>query len=252
MGRFASTVPYYRRFRPPYPPVFFRRLAGALHLDGTQALVDLGCGPGLLALGFAPFTRKVVGVDPEAAMLADARQAAKAADVPLRLVHGHAHTVPPQIGRFEVATIGRALHWMPRRLTVARLNTLIVPGGHVLVCNSSPAEAETPWAAKYDAFRHRVATNEDRNRYRRKWENFFVGSAFRFQRTVTVRIRHTVTIESLVGRLFSMSNTSPTVLGTKTEATAERLRKLLAPFADGSGKLTEVVEAKATILRHEP
>jgi SAM-dependent methyltransferase len=36
--------------------------------------VDLGTGPGLLALGFAPYVGRIVGVDPEPAMLEAARK----------------------------------------------------------------------------------------------------------------------------------------------------------------------------------
>jgi tRNA/tmRNA/rRNA uracil-C5-methylase (TrmA/RlmC/RlmD family) len=76
MGRFASTVALYEELRPPYPPAFFRRVAGQLELRSDHALIDLGTGPGLLALGFAPYVGRIVGVDPEPAMIAAARTAA--------------------------------------------------------------------------------------------------------------------------------------------------------------------------------
>src|SRR5438067_54675 len=65
MGRFASTVDYYERCRPGYSRLFFKTVAQSLGLDGRQRLIDLGTGPGLLAIGFAPFVAEVVGVDPE-------------------------------------------------------------------------------------------------------------------------------------------------------------------------------------------
>ena len=75
MGRFAATVALYEELRPPYPPAFFReRGAAGSRFTKQHALIDLGTGPGLLALGFAPYVGRVVGVDPEPAMLA-AREA---------------------------------------------------------------------------------------------------------------------------------------------------------------------------------
>ncbi len=56
MGRFASTVELYEHFRPPYPVEFFRTVAQKLNLSKQHALIDLGTGPGLLALGFAPMS----------------------------------------------------------------------------------------------------------------------------------------------------------------------------------------------------
>ena len=79
MGRFASTVSLYEELRPPYPPQFFRTVAQKLKLSKQHALIDLGTGPGLLALGFAPYVGRIVGVDPEPAMLAAARSAAERA-----------------------------------------------------------------------------------------------------------------------------------------------------------------------------
>jgi len=64
MGRFATTAEFYEQYRPPYPAEFFRAVAEKLTLDKRHALIDLGTGPGVLALGFAPYVGRVVGVDP--------------------------------------------------------------------------------------------------------------------------------------------------------------------------------------------
>ena len=55
MGRFATTVQRYERFRPPYPLALFSEVARRLALTKRHALIDLGTGPGLLALGFADY-----------------------------------------------------------------------------------------------------------------------------------------------------------------------------------------------------
>jgi len=73
MGRFATTAALYEQFRPPYPPEYFRIVAQKAGLSKQHALIDLGTGPGLLALGFAPYVGRIVGVDPEPAMLEAAR-----------------------------------------------------------------------------------------------------------------------------------------------------------------------------------
>jgi len=55
MGRFASTVEFYARYRETYPPEFFKQSAQQIALHGDETLLDVGCGPGLLAIGFALF-----------------------------------------------------------------------------------------------------------------------------------------------------------------------------------------------------
>ena len=88
MGRFASTVEFYARYREPYSPEFFASVAQQIGLRGTETLLDVGCGPGLLAIGFAPYVGRCSGIDPEAAMIEAAKSAAAEAGVALTLTHG--------------------------------------------------------------------------------------------------------------------------------------------------------------------
>ena len=76
MGRFASTVAYYASARPPYGAAFFAAVTKELGFDRSRHLLDVGAGPGLLTIGFAPACGEVVGVDPEPAMIEAARAAA--------------------------------------------------------------------------------------------------------------------------------------------------------------------------------
>jgi ubiquinone/menaquinone biosynthesis C-methylase UbiE len=144
MGRFATTVALYEELRPPYPPAFFRSVAQKLGLGREHALIDLGTGPGLLALGFGPYVGRIVGVDPEPAMITAARKAAGRASQALTLIEGKAEALPADIGSFDVVTVGRALHWMDRDAALALFERLVAAEGVVVVCSShSPPAAAT-------------------------------------------------------------------------------------------------------------
>ena len=95
-------------------PNSFARWRKGSRSQKQHALIDLGTGPGLLALGFAPYVGRIVGVDPEPAMIAAATEAAARASQALTLIEGKAEELPADIGSFDVVTIGRALHWMDR------------------------------------------------------------------------------------------------------------------------------------------
>jgi len=103
MGRFATTVPLYEKLRPPYPAEFFRNVAQRLHLGKEHALIDLGTGPGLLALGFAPYVGRIVGVDPEPAMLAATRKTGADASKAITLIESKAEG-----GTTRYSDMGRA------------------------------------------------------------------------------------------------------------------------------------------------
>ena len=161
MGRFATTVPLYEELRPPYPSPFFREVVQRLALGKQHALIDLGTGPGLLALGFAPYVGRIVGVDPEPAMLDAAKQAAERASQAFTLIAGKTEDLPDDIGSFDVVTIGRALHWMEREPTLARLERLVAPEGVILVCASfSAMDGRNPWLDDYNTARRAWSDEE--------------------------------------------------------------------------------------------
>src|SRR5258708_582235 len=136
MGRFATTPALYEQFRPPYSPEFFGAVVERLRLGRQHALIDLGTGPGLLALGFAPYVGLIVGVDPEPAMLEVAARAADRAGHDLALIESAAEALPREAGSFDAVTIGRALHWMDRDLVGPLLERLVAPGVERLDCST--------------------------------------------------------------------------------------------------------------------
>lgn len=59
---FLGSASYYQRGRLPYAPGLPDVLAEILMLDGRGRLIDVGCGPGTLALSLAHLFGDVVGV----------------------------------------------------------------------------------------------------------------------------------------------------------------------------------------------
>jgi len=161
MGRFASTAARYEHLRPPYPREFFRTVAHKLGLTRESSLIDLGTGPGLLALGFGPYVGRVVGVDPEPAMLDAAQLAAARAGRHVTLLAGKTETLAPDIGSFDIVTIGRALHWMDRDATLTRLEELVAHDGTIVICASfSATDARNPWLDGYNEIRRRWSPSQ--------------------------------------------------------------------------------------------
>ncbi len=255
MGRFASTVGLYEALRPPYPAAFFRSVAEQLKLSRQHALIDLGTGPGLLALGFAPYVGRVVGVDPEPGMLAAAREAAVRAKVDLTLIEGKVETLPADIGSFDLITIGRALHWMDREATLKRFETLLARDGRILICASSTAsDGSNPLADAYTAARR--AWSEPRlwaesgtgNPGRRDPAPFFKDSAFHLAEKITQLDRHDIPVRDLARRVLTFSSTSPDALGDRVEAMLADVERRLEPFSR-DGMITEAFVAVAQIVK---
>ncbi|MFE2634256.1 class I SAM-dependent methyltransferase [Streptomyces scopuliridis] len=128
---FLGSAPYYRRGRLPYAPGLAELLTEVLRLDGRGRLLDVGCGPGILALGLAHLFAEVVGVDPDGGMIVEAGQRADEAGVArkARWVQVRAEELPAGLGTFTVATFGQSFHWMDRDLVAATVRDMLRPAG---------------------------------------------------------------------------------------------------------------------------
>jgi 2-polyprenyl-3-methyl-5-hydroxy-6-metoxy-1,4-benzoquinol methylase len=73
---FAGAAAYYDRGRLPYAPGLADAFENALGLDGRGRLVDVGCGPGTIALRLAGMFQEVVGLDADAGMIQAAERLA--------------------------------------------------------------------------------------------------------------------------------------------------------------------------------
>jgi SAM-dependent methyltransferase len=247
MGRFESTASTYATRREPYPPTFFAAAAETLTLNGREALIDLGTGPGLLALGFAPYVGSVLGVDPEPAMVAAAHEAAAEAHVRFPIIEGRAEDVAADLGRFDLVTIGRALHWMDREATLAAFDRILAPEARILICGSSSVRGESnPWRAAYDSVLRSWGDPRD-GAHRWIYENWFDGT--RFMRIAEIKVTHSqeTTPEALFERALTRSTSSPAVLGERVEAFRAELLEALSPFFPNSVG-PETIEAKALVF----
>jgi SAM-dependent methyltransferase len=255
MGRFASTASLYEHLRPPYPSEFFHSVAERLGLSRQSSLIDLGTGPGLLALGFAPYVGRIVGVDPEPAMLDAARRAAASTGHALALIEGKVETLGPDIDSFDVVTIGRALHWMDREPTLARLDRLVARDGAIAICASfSATDGSNPWLDGYNDVRRRWSPAklwEEAGRGTRAHRDlpaFFRGSAFQPTELVTVETSHTVSMEDLTRRTLTYSSSSPEALGENAEPMLRDVGEHLAPFSR-DGAIAETIVSTAQIVK---
>jgi 2-polyprenyl-6-hydroxyphenyl methylase/3-demethylubiquinone-9 3-methyltransferase len=115
-------------------PVRLRYVARAGSLAGL-AVLDVGCGGGLLAEAMALQGARVVGLDLSSELIEVARlhalEAGISIDYRVESAEQHAGT---DAGRYDVVTCMEMLEHVPDpQAIVAALGTLVRPGGHVFV-----------------------------------------------------------------------------------------------------------------------
>ena len=254
--RFQSAAAHYCAGRAPYPAALIARTAELLKLDRRDRIMDLGCGPAQLAIAFAPFCVDVLALDPEPAMLALARQASL--DVPnVRVVQGGSEDLGPELGNFRAVMIGRAFHWMDRRETLRRFESLIQPDGAVVLFgDEAPMVPENAWLRKYKAVLQRYSA-DDEDRRRRQSDAFaphvslLLDSTFNCLERISVIAMRQSNLDGLIARALSHSSTSRARLGPLADELVEELRAQ-APTWSPSGLFTEVLTSSALIARRSP
>lgn len=99
-----------------------------------REVLDLGCGDGALAIRLAGAGARVVGLDPDPAMLRAARDSAAAAGVPLGLVRGRIEALPLPSGRFDLVTAVTVLCFVRDEPAAwHEMARVLRPGGRLVV-----------------------------------------------------------------------------------------------------------------------
>jgi len=253
--RFQSTAPYYAQYRLGYPARLIGRVVALCGLAAGDPVLDLGCGPGLLALPFAQAGCRVTAVDPEPEMLQALQKAAESAHLAIDVRQGSSFALPGGIGPFRAVVMGRAFHWMDRAATLALLDRLILPGGAlVLFGDEHPDTAENLWRKALDAVAAKYGAEEEPHRRARhdpayrNHESILLDSAFAVLESAGVIVERTLTADDIVGFAWSLSVTAPGKLGERAPAFEADLREALAALSP-SGRFREIAELRALIAR---
>ncbi len=251
-GRFSNLADIYRVGRPAYPRLLARRVAALIGLDGRQNVLDLGTGPGFLALDFAPFAHAVTGIDPEPEMLRVADAEAKRAGVDITFLQGSSGTLSPSLGTFRLVTIGRAFHWMDRPATLESLEALIDPeGGVALFQESYPQVPQNDWVPVFQTIVDKYATHDparQRTAASKNHETVLLQSAFSHLGRIAVLEPRATPLERVVDRALSFARAWYSETGARPHDLSQEVRAGLVPFAR-DGVIEEILEGVALIGR---
>jgi SAM-dependent methyltransferase len=255
---FVGTARYYARGRLPYAPGLADALAELLRPDGRGRLLDVGCGPGTLALALAPLFGETVGLDPDPGMIAEAAGQAAGSGVAgkTRWVRARAEELPAGLGEFTVVTFAQSFHWMDRERVAAIVREMLRPGGVLLHVSDLKTEDRPDRGLPHPAPPHAEIAELVRDYLgpvRRAGRGLLPrgtpdGEAGIFARAGFSGPRRLVvpggqllerSLDDVVAGVFSMSYSAPHLFGTRREAFEADLRRLLRA-ASPSGLYSEL------------
>ncbi|MGH3450390.1 MAG: class I SAM-dependent methyltransferase [Haloechinothrix sp.] len=254
---FRSTAPYYARYRSGYPREFIDYLVTRFGLDGTQEVLDLGCGTGQIALRLAAHVAHVLAVDPEPSMLTEGEHLAEDGDVGnIDWKVGDSYRLAElDLPKLDLVTMGASFHWMDRDAVLRDLDPFVVPkGGVVVVSGGAPANEAPPWSETIAAIRTKYLGPDRRagsTTYSHPTESHAdVLRRSPFSNVDIVEWTWTLQrdLDSLVGLQFSLSYSAPAQFDSEQQRTAfeAELRDALMQQAP-SGVFPERIRTEAHI-----
>jgi SAM-dependent methyltransferase len=264
---YRGSAAHYRCGRPAYSPGLEAVLAQEMNLDGTGRLLDGGCGPGVLTIRLAHLVEQVVGLDPDADMLAEACRAAEEQGVKnIRWVQGLAEGLPAVApGPYKLVTFGQSFHWTDEQQVAETVYDMLEPGGalalivHTVAGRPRPPDPGVPpiphdeieaLVTKYLGSTRRAGQGTARERTHR-FEDVLVRTRFGAPRQIFVPgipdlLRDT---ESVLSGYLSLSSSAPHLFGDRLDDFVGEVRAQLASrsaegiFWDWPGD-TEVITAR--------
>jgi SAM-dependent methyltransferase len=244
---FAGAAPYYDRGRLPYAPGLVDAFAATFALDGTDRLLDVGCGPGTVALRLAHIFREVVGVDADAEMLTEAGRLASERQVDnAHWIQLRAEQLPDELGEFRIVTFAASFHWMDRAVVAAAVRRMLAPGGAVVHVDGrhqhglgpvpelpSPPREEMGRLRRDYLGEDRRAGAGIRNASPDDEARVFREAGYAGPDVVLVPDGRVIerSIDDLVAETFSMSSSAPHLFGARVGEFEADLRRLLSSAA---------------------
>lgn len=249
---FAGTARFYDRFRAPYAPAAFDFIAEAFGLGPDARALDLGCGPGSIAIPLAAKVAEVLAVDPDADMLAEGRRLAAARGAQnIRWLHAKAEDISPVVGPFQVASIGQAFHWMDRDAVLRNLADLIADGGGLALVSPGRRRPQESWEPLANEVVARFLGPRTRHPQSNPQEPENEPALRRSQAFAAFTLHEfpgaiTRDVHSIIGCIYSISNSARPLFGDAAETFEAELAQALLSL-NPAGVFIEQIETEVTI-----
>jgi SAM-dependent methyltransferase len=253
---YAGSAEFYAVGRAAYPAEIADRLRTELGLDGQGRLLDVGCGPGSLTLLLAPLFGEAIGVDADADMLTVAARLAAAAHLDhVSWRHLRGEDLPADLPEIRVATLAQSFHWMDRPRVASALRGMLAPAGALVHVSATthegvPSDATLPHPQPPRAAIQRLVQQHlgDRRRAGRGVlpsgtaggeDVVYRAAGFMGPHRIVIAGRVLErTVEEVVASVYSLSSSTPHLLGDRLPTFDADLRRLLRQ-ASPSGRFSE-------------
>ena len=150
----AGFADRYDSARPAPPAALLDLLCRLACVERPTLVVDLGSGTGLSSRVWRERAGRVVGIEPNAQMLARAVAGTEAANI--AFVEGYSNATGVEDGAADIVTCAQSLHWMEPGETFAEAARILRPGGVFAAYDYDlPPTVHPEVDAAFDAYQRR-------------------------------------------------------------------------------------------------
>jgi SAM-dependent methyltransferase len=150
-GRFSGLADLYARCRPDYPAQAVRHVLSRCGLWPGSLTVDVGSGTGIASRLFARQGLRVVGIEPNAEMRAQAESVPWDGPGPAPAYRaGRAESTGLPAGSAAAVLSAQAFHWFEPENALAEFHRILKPGGWAALLWNERDESD-PFTAEYGA-----------------------------------------------------------------------------------------------------
>lgn len=255
-GAFAGTARAYVRYRPAYPVAMLDDLRQRAGVTGQGRLLDLGCGPGRVAIPLAPHFREVWAVDSEPEMIEVGR--GEAARVGVRSIEwqvGRAEEVEAAAGSVELVTFGESFHRVDQPQVLSRARQWLMPGRCLATMGANSIfQSEAPWhAVVCDTMRKWTggwAGPKTRAEARKFWTHdaLILAGGFSEVTSHEFLVPHVWQVDDILGYMDATSGASRRRLGANADACHADLKRALLDW-DTRGEYADTLWFAYTLAR---
>jgi SAM-dependent methyltransferase len=241
-ARFSDRVDDYAKYRPHYSQDVVQAVEWACGLRPQHAIVDIGCGTGLLAEIFLENGNRVLGVEPNREMRIGGEN--YLASYPnFSMVDGSAEATGLADASADFVIAGQAFHWFRPGDTRVEFARILKPAGWVVLVWNDRNTTSKPFLRAYEEFvlRHSTDYQQVAHKYLASYDalqRFFAPDDVRL---IEQHNQQKLDFDGLRGRLLSSSYVPKA--GEKHEAMMRELPRLFSSHAE-NGHVTLEYDTK--------